>query len=74
MIENTKITARLIALKYYSSITASSFECGEEKFTLFGDRRMTGPLTEYIGEEIILHIENEYTWCWSPLDEDFIEE
>ena len=62
MIENTEITARLISLRYHSSITAASFERCEEKFTLFGDRRMTSILEEYIGEEIILHIENEYTW------------
>jgi hypothetical protein len=74
MIENTEITARLIALKYYSSITAASFRCGAEKFTLFGDRRMTSPLTDYLGEEIILYIENEYTWSWHSLDENFIEE
>jgi|GEM_PF-664062 len=74
MIENTEITARLISLRYHSSIAVASFESGEEKFTLYGDRRMTSPLIDYIGEEIILRIENEYTWSWRVPDENFIEE
>ena len=74
MIENTEITARLISLKYHSSISVASFESGEERFTLYGDRRMTSLLADHIGEEIILNIENQYTWSWCTLDENFIEE
>jgi len=37
---------------------------------LYGDRRMTAVLAEYIGEEIIVNVENEYTWSWRRGDGD----
>jgi len=69
-----EITAKLISLRNHSSIAIASFESSEAKFTLYGDRRMTENLAEYVGEEIILYIENEYTWSWRNLEENFIEE
>jgi len=42
-------------------IAATSFENAEGRFVLYGDRRMTAILAEYVGEEIIVNVENEYT-------------
>ena len=67
-----EITTKLISLRNHSSI--ASFESGEAKFALYGDRRMTENLREYVGEEIILYIEDEYTRSWRNLEENFIEE
>jgi len=67
----TEICAKLLSIKYHSSITIASFESGEEKFVLYGDRRMTSILEEYVGEEIILFINDESDWSWRRVDEDW---
>ena len=65
--------AKLLSLKYHSSIAIASFESGEDRFVLYGDRRMTSILEEYVGEEVVLNVENEFTWSWRRLDENWGE-
>ena len=65
--------AKLLSLKYHSSIAIASFESGEDRFVLYGDRRMTAILDEYVGEEIILFITDESNWSWKNLEENWVE-
>ncbi len=67
----TEICAKLLLLKYHSSITIASFESGDEKFVLYGDWRMTAILEEYVGEEIILFVKDESNWSWKRVNEDW---
>jgi hypothetical protein len=55
---------KLLSVKYHSSITVVTFQKGEDSFSLYGDRRMTWMLEDYIGEEIEVFVTNEYTWNW----------
>jgi len=59
-----EIAARLVSLKYHGSITVATFESDSDRFVLYGDRRMTSILEEYLDDEIVLNVENEYTWSW----------
>jgi len=65
----TEICAKLLSLKYHSSITIATFESDSDKFVLYGDRRMTSILEEYVGEEIILFITDESNWSWRRVED-----
>jgi len=60
----TEICAKLLSLKYHSSISIATFESDSERLVIYGDRRMTSILSEYVDDEVILNVENEYTWKW----------
>ncbi len=66
----TEICAKLLSLKYHSSITIASFESGSDRFVLYGDRRMTSILEEYGREEIILFVKDESDWSWRMVEND----
>jgi len=66
----TEFCARLVALRYHGSIAIATFESDSDRFVLYGDRRMTSILEEYVGEEIILFINDESDWSWRRVDED----
>jgi len=60
----TEFCARLVALRCHGSIAIATFESDSDRFVLYGDRRMTSILSEYVDDEVILNVENEYTWKW----------
>ena len=61
------------SLRYDSSLALVTFEGDNETFMLIGDRRMTDPIREYIGEKVQLFITSQSVWSWQPL-EDFDSE
>jgi len=65
-----EIAARLVSLNYHGSIAIAAFESAGEIIVLYGDRRMTSILEEYVGEEIVLFIKDESDWSWRRVDED----
>ena len=61
--------AEVKSLRYDSSLAIVTFIDSGENFQLVGDRRMTAPIIEYIGEKVRLFITSQSIWSWQPLDE-----
>lgn len=61
--------AKVKSLRYDSSLALVTFEEHGDTFMLIGDRRMTEPIREYIGEEVRLYINSQSVWSWKPLED-----
>jgi len=61
--------AEVKSLRYDSSLAIVTFKEAGETFQLIGDRRMTAPISEYIGLTVRLFITSQSVWSWQPLDE-----
>ena len=61
--------AEVKAIRYDSSIAIVNFKGDFDNFQLIGDRRMTEPISEYIGKRVLLYITSQSVWSWQPLDE-----
>ncbi len=61
--------AEVKSIRYDSSLAIVNFQENRETFQLIGDRRMTAPISEYIGEKVLLFITSQSIWSWQPLDE-----
>ena len=61
--------AEVKTIRYDSSLAIVNFQENRETFQLIGDRRMTAPIGEYIGEKVRLFITSQSIWSWQPLDE-----
>ena len=68
-----KRIAEVKSLRYDRSLAIVTFKEAGETFQLIGDRRMTAPIGEYIGEKVRLFITSQSVWSWQPLDDPYPE-
>ncbi len=61
--------AEVKSIRYDSSLAIVDFQENRETFQLIGDRRMTEPISEYLGKKVHLFITSQSVWSWQPLDE-----
>ena len=61
--------AEVKSIRYSSSIATVDFQENRESFQLIGDRRMTAPISKFIGAKVRLFITSQSVWSWQPLDE-----
>ena len=61
--------AEVKSIRYSSSIATVDFQENRESFQLIGDRRLTKPISEFIGKKVRLFITSQSVWSWQPLDE-----
>ena len=66
--------AEVKSIRYDSSLATVNFQTDKEFFQLIGDRRMTEPIAEYIGQEVRLFITSQSVWSWQPLDRFNLDE
>ena len=61
--------AEVKSIRYSSSIATVDFQENRESFQLIGDRRLTTPISEFIGKKVRLFITSQSIWSWQPLDD-----
>ena len=61
--------AEVKSIRYSSSIATVDFQENRESFQLIGDRRMTAPISKFIGKKVRLFITSQSIWSWQPLDD-----
>ena len=66
--------AEVKSIRYSSSIATVNFQEKRESFQLIGDRRMTAPISKFIGAKVRLYITSQSIWSWQPLEESDTED
>jgi len=66
--------AEVKSIRYDSSLAIVDFKGDFDIFQLIGDRRMTEPISEYIGKKVRLFITSQSVWSWEPPEESSPED